>query len=134
MNYTRRPEPRFDIPYINIGDIAFLLIIFFILTSTFMRESYIKVKPPVSPDVKRVKDAEVSVSMDEKGQIWLQGTLCQLSSLEGGLNALLQDKAEKIVMVKIDRGLLQSQFGPVMAALSNAGAEVILVGGEGGKK
>jgi biopolymer transport protein ExbD len=133
MNYTRNPEPHFDIPYINIGDIAFLLIIFFILTSTFMRESYIKVKPPASQDVKRVKDAEVSVSMDEKGQIWLQGTPCQLTSLESGITALLQDKKEKLVALKIDRGLQQSQFGPVMMAISNAGAEVMLVGGEGGK-
>lgn len=133
MKYTRKSEPHFDIPYLNIGDIAFLLIIFFILTSTFMRESYIKATPPSSPDVKRMKDAEVSISMDEKGQIWLQGTPCQLSSLESGVNALLQDKTEKLVMVKIDKSLTQSQFGPVLMALSNAGAEMIMVGGEGHK-
>lgn len=133
MNYARKPEPHFDIPIVNIGDIAFLLIIFFIMTSTFMRESYIKVKPPVSPDVERMKDAAISVSMDEKGQIWLQGTLCQLASLESGINALLQDKTEKIVMLKVDKGLVQSEFGPVMMAISTAGAEVIMVGGEGGK-
>ncbi len=134
MNYARKPEPHFEIPIVNIGDIAFLLIIFFILTSTFMRESYIKLKPPASPDVQRVKDSPVSVSVDNKGQIWLQGTECQLTSLESGLNALLQDKTDKIVMLKIDKGLVQSQFGPVMVAISNVGGDVMLVGGEGSGK
>ncbi len=135
--YARKPEPKFEIPYINIGDIAFLLIIFFILTSTFMRESYIKVKAPASPDVQRMKDAPISVSVDQDGKIWLQGTECQLASLESGINALLgdkQDKADRLVMVKIDKNLEQSQFGPVLIAVSNAGAEVMLVGEEGSRK
>lgn len=133
MNLARRPEPHFEIPYLNIGDIAFLLIIFFILTSTFMRESYIKVKPPSSPDVRRMKDAPVSVSLDEKGQIWLQGTPCELSSLESGVGALVQEQTEKMVMLKIDKNLTQKQFGPALLAISAAGAEVMLVGGEATK-
>ena len=130
MRYFAKPEPRIDIPYVNIGDIAFLLIIFFIMTSTFMRETYIKSTPPRSVDVQRMKDSPVSVTVDDKGEIWLQGVGCILSNLEPGVTSLLQDKENKIVMVKIDKNLAQKDYGPVIMALSRSGAEIALVGTE----
>jgi len=130
MNYVRKPEPRFDIPIVPIGDIAFLLIIFFIMTSAFMREQYIKVTTPKSLEVKRLKESKVSVTVDAKGGIWLQGVACIIQNLEPGVTALLQDQENKVVMLKIDKGLAQKQYGPVLMALSKAGAELALVGTE----
>ena len=134
MRYFAKPEPRIDIPYVNIGDIAFLLIIFFIMTSTFMRETYIKATPPRSIDVQRMKDSPVSVTVDEKGEIWLQGVSCMLSNLEPGVSSLLMDKEDKIVMLKVDKNLAQHEYGPVIMALSRSGAEIALVGTETNKK
>ncbi len=133
MKYERKPEPKIDIPIVNIGDIAFLLIIFFIMTSTFMRESYIKLTIPKSPDIRKMKEAPVGVVLDSKGLLWLQGTSCSLANLEPGVNALLMDKKEKIVTLKIDKALSQREYGPVLMALSKAGAEVALIGTQTGQ-
>lgn len=128
MKLERKPQPRIDIPIVNIGDIAFLLIIFFIMTSTFMRESYIKVTIPKSPDIRRMKETPVAVTMDKKGKLWLQGTACQLPNLEPAVTALLMDHKEKVVTLKVDKALTQSEYGPVLLSLSKAGADVALVG------
>lgn len=126
----KRPDPRIDIPIVNIGDIAFLLIIFFILSSAFMRETYIKLTTPTSGDITRMKDTAVSVSVDLKGDVWLQGTKCSVENLDTGVMALLEGKKDKIVMLKVDKTLAQKQFGPVLMALSKAGAEIALIGNQ----
>jgi biopolymer transport protein ExbD len=130
MRYMKRPDPRIDIPIVNIGDIAFLLIIFFILSSAFMRETYIKLTPPTSIDIARMKDSPVSVTVDKKGDVWLQGTRCNVENLDTGVMALLEGKKEKVVMLKIDKALSQKQYGPVFMALSKAGAEIALIGNQ----
>ncbi len=128
MKFYRRPDPKIDIPIVNIGDIAFLLIIFFILTSTFMRETYIKHTPPTSKDIARMKDTPVSVTVDSKGVVWLQGVRTNVETLDSGVSALLEGKKDKMVMVKIDKGLSHQQYGPVLKAVGGAGAEIALVG------
>lgn len=128
MKYYKRADPKIDIPIVNIGDIAFLLIIFFILTSTFMRESYIKHAPPSSKDIARMKDAPISVTVDSKGDVWLQGTRCNVQNLESGVSALLEGKKDKTVMLKIDKALPHDKYGPVFKALSGVGAEMALIG------
>jgi biopolymer transport protein ExbD len=130
MKYQKRLDPRIDIPIVNIGDIAFLLIIFFILSSAFMRETYIKLTQPTSIDITRMKDSPVSVTVDQKGDVWLQGTRCNVENLDTGVMTLLEGKKEKVVMLKIDKALVQKQYGPVLMALSKAGAEIALIGNQ----
>jgi biopolymer transport protein ExbD len=129
-----RPRRRMVIvPTASFGDIAFLLIIFFMVASVFMKESNIKVKPADSPDIDKVKNLPVSIIMDSDGKIWLQGDEYAKDALESEVTALLRDKTDKQVMLKVDRKLQQKDFGVVLKALSNAGAEITLVGEKKGR-
>jgi biopolymer transport protein ExbD len=49
------------------------------------------------------------------------------------VSALLLDRTDKQVMLKVDRKQQQKEFGQVLKALSNAGAEIILVGDKKGR-
>lgn len=116
------------VPTASFGDIAFLLIIFFMVASVFMKESSIKIKPAASPDIDKVKSVPLSVIIDSDGKIWLQGDEYSKDALEPELSAALRDKPDKQVYLKVDRERKQKEFGPVLMALSNAGAEIVLVG------
>ncbi len=118
------------VPIASMGDIAFLLIIFFLLTSNFIKESHVKIEEAKSPDIEQLEESAVSVTVDPGGEIWLQGAPCPLSVLHRGVEALLEDRDDKIVMVKIDRSVPQESFGQVFLELSKAGAELALVGAE----
>ena len=129
MNLSRK-KSRLGImvPVASMGDIAFLLIIFFLLTSNFIKEGHVNIEPAASPDIEKLKESGISVSMDGDGEVWLQGTQCPVEALQGGVQVLIEDLEDKTVMLKIDKGLSQKQFGRVFLALSNAGAEIALVG------
>jgi len=115
------------VPIASIGDIAFLLIIFFIVTSNFMKER-VPIQPARSADIAKHKDIMVSVIMDADGDVWLQGQPCPVEALEDGVLVALQSKADKQVKLKIDRRVEEKEFRPALLALSKTGAQIVLVG------
>jgi biopolymer transport protein ExbD len=124
----RRERLKPLVPIASMGDIAFLLIIFFMLTSNFIKEAHVDLTPPKSEDIEIIRETHVSISVDRDGLIWLQGKPCHQDLLENATEALLSDRKEKVVMVKIDKDLTEETFRPVLMALSRAGAEIALVG------
>lgn len=133
MKVARPRRRMIFVPTASFGDIAFLLIIFFMVASVFMKEANIKVKQATSPDIDKVKNPPVSVIVDMDGKIWLQGQEYALDALEPEMSALLHGKTDKEVMLKVDRMQKQKEFGQVLKALSNAGAEITLVGEKKGR-
>ena len=125
-----RRRPRFHVvpPIVSMGDIAFLLIIFFITTSIFVKEKHIDLDPAASPDIQPLKERQVSVAMDRDGRLWVQGAACPVEVLEEAIAALLSEREDHTVMLKIHREIRHEHYRPVFLALSRANAEIALVG------
>ena len=66
--------------------------------------------------------------MDLDGEVWLQGQVCPVEALEFEVSALLEGKDNRLVVVKVDKDLPESRYGPVLMALSKAGADIGLIG------
>jgi biopolymer transport protein ExbD len=128
MSVKRRPHLDPTVPTASMGDIAFLLIIFFILTTSFAKEKQVKLKNPVSRDIYAMKEPPVFVSVDKDGAVWCQGRRCSAEALEEEVKTAVASRAEKLVKLRVDRGVRQEQYGPVFMALSRAGVEIALVG------
>jgi biopolymer transport protein ExbD len=129
MKIGRKKKSNFImVPVASMGDIAFLLIIFFMLTSNFMQESDIKLEEAQSPDIEEMKNSQLSVSVDEEGKVYLQGEEISINSLKFEVEYYIADKDDKTVKLKIDKNLKQEQFGDVFLELSNSGAEIALIG------
>ncbi|MFW6132387.1 MAG: ExbD/TolR family protein [Planctomycetota bacterium] len=127
MSVRRRRRLSVVVPIATIGDIAFLLIIFFVLVSNF-REQNIELEQPDAPDIEQLEAAGMTVSIDETGQVWFGGARCAAEALETRVGDRLEGRADKTVMLQVDRELAQHQYGPVVLALSRAGATIAMVG------
>jgi biopolymer transport protein ExbD len=128
MSVKRRAHVDVAVPTASMGDIAFLLIIFFILTTSFAKEKQVKLKIPQSRDIVAMKELPVFVSVDKDGAVWLQGRRCAVEALDEGVRSAVASRAEKVVKLRVDKALRQDQYGPVFLALSRAGVEIALVG------
>ncbi len=128
MAYQRRKSSNVLVPVAAMADIAFLLLIFFMVTTVFLKESHVKLEPASAPEVEALEASSVSVVMDEDGALWIQGEMCVVEMLEGAVSALIEGRDEKLVMLKIDKHLPHETYGPVLLALSRADAEIALVG------
>ena len=129
MERRRKNRLSVMVPTSSMGDIAFLLIIFFMLTSKFMKESHIEYKSPDSPEARQIEDSSYSVVVDRNGVIFLQGHICgSAKELQSAVERLVDGKKDAVVMLKIDRNLREKQFGSVLESLSKAGVKIAMVG------
>lgn len=125
----RRKRPSLVVPTSSMGDIAFLLIIFFMLASNFMKSANVKSTDPESPDVEMQEASQVSVIYDADGRLWLQGVEIGIGELAAGVQQVVGDNKQTPVHVRIDKGHAGADFLPVIEALSDAGVRIMLAGG-----
>jgi len=127
-----RRRARIVVPVASMGDIAFLLIIFFMICSNFAKEAGIPVQPPNSPDIEQVEQANIVVSIDSEGKIYFQGRRVQdARSIETELSELLRDVEDpdrRRVLFRCDRSVRKNIFEPVMDAITAGGGIIVAVG------
>ena len=81
MELKRRADKDFSIDISSLVDVLFTLLIFFSLTSTFVKESGLKVDlPKASSDTPLVSAEKFEIAISSDGRIALGGT--EVSSLE----------------------------------------------------
>jgi len=126
----RRKKGALFVSVVAMGDIAFLLIIFFILVGNFMKDN-MKFTPPVSMDLESQETPQVIVVMDESREVWLQGVNLHIDLLSAGVQQMVGDHRDRPVHVKIHKTVERKDFLPVLEALSEAGVKIVLAGERG---
>ncbi|MBT3379211.1 MAG: biopolymer transporter ExbD [Lentisphaerae bacterium] len=128
----RRKRKPVTVPVASMGDIAFLLIIFFILCSNFVRESAVELQPPRAEALAPLKETQVSVSIDKEGVVRLQGAVVSRSKdVEWGVRGLLARRATETgqtVLFKCDENVEKDVFEPVLDAIARGGGIVGALG------
>ena len=127
---ARRAPPT--VPLASMGDIAFLLTIFFILTSNFAKDDTRNIEPPTARELEQMEKQNVSVSIDADGRIFFNGRpVAAAATIEAGVAGFLAGKKEakdRMVVFRCDRGVDKQVFEPVLAAISKAGGVIAAVG------
>jgi biopolymer transport protein ExbD len=120
------------VPVASMGDIAFLLIIFFMLCSRFAKEKA-TVEAPQAPRIEEIKETLISVTVDRDGVIYFQGRRASVKDVEWGVRAMVEGKTQqrdKTVVFRCDRNLSRMKFEPVIEAIAKGGGLIAAVGDE----
>ena len=85
-------------------DIVFIMLIFFIVTTSFVKEISIDVNRPTKSPIKEQKKSEViSVRISAEGQIFVQDRLITLDAVRANIESNLALKPQATVVVVSDR-------------------------------
>ena len=128
MAIRRSKKPSLVLPLSSMGDIAFLLIIFFMLASNFMKTANVDAEEPIAVGLEQQEAAKQSVTMDRDGVIWFQGQQVGANEVADLLRPLVESDKTLAVHVTIHRGLAHKDFQPLIQAVSDSGARLILTG------
>lgn len=129
MKFKRRKLEAVP-PYVSMADIAFNLVLFFlILAKTQDDSTRIDWTPAKAAGAKLVTNVKVSITVDKDNKVYLNGRQVGLRELADGVAHELGDKppTERTVTLKIHEGTLAATFEPIMEAVSQAGGEVVHV-------
>ena len=124
----KRKHASLVLPLTSFGDIAFLMIIFFMLVSNFMKKANMEMVPAVSSSLDKQDAPKVNVTMDEDGVIWYEGNPCSPQELTGLLKMRADDLRDEPVHVSIHKSHPRRTFMPVIEAVSEAGLKMVLTG------
>ncbi len=87
----------------SMSDLVFLLLIFFMLTSTLISPNAIKMLLPQSTSGQTMAKQNVTVSIDENMVYYVENQPKQLDEMEPYLEALLSDTQEGTVKLHADK-------------------------------
>lgn len=104
-SFTDREEsPQVDLT--PLIDVVFILLIFFILSANFQKESTVEVdRPSASSSILKSESKTLTVSVDRDQNIWFNGQNINLSQLQFQVKAQLIDSKTTNAIVNADRSL-----------------------------
>ncbi|MBT3993540.1 MAG: biopolymer transporter ExbD [Gammaproteobacteria bacterium] len=101
--FTKKQEAS-EINITPMLDIVFIMLIFFIVTTSFVKEISIDVNRPTKSPIKEQKKSEViSVRISSEGQIFIQDRLINLDAVRANIESNLALKPQASVVVVSDR-------------------------------
>jgi biopolymer transport protein ExbD len=113
-----------DINLAPMLDIVFIMLIFFIVTTSFVRESGIDVNRPGAQTAQPRKNANILIALSPNGEIWIDRRTVDIRSVRAVIERLRAENPEAAVVIQGDReaniGLLVRVMDQVrMAGVTN---------------
>ncbi|MEW5766739.1 MAG: biopolymer transporter ExbD [bacterium] len=111
-------------------DVVFLLLIFFLLSSSFIMQPGIKVKLPeaTTDDIKTKKDIFVTIARDDT--YFLNEESISLAALPDKLRVLAAKEADQLLIIKADREVKHGRVVEVMDIAKKAGIDRLAIATE----
>ncbi|MCH8553304.1 MAG: biopolymer transporter ExbD [Natronospirillum sp.] len=125
LNFRRTQEEEVSINLTPLIDVVFLLLIFFMVTTTFTRETQLEVElPQVQSDQMITDDRRVDVVLDASGAIEINGEMLintQLSTLRRALETVLEPGSDQVVVITTDQQTPSQSLLNVMDVVGQMG-------------
>ena len=112
---------------ISLTDIVLLLLIFFLLTSSFVVQPGIKVKLPKAASGQQDDSDKIYITVTVKEQIFLNQKSISRDNLGGELRRLLKERADRLVVIKADKDLSLEATIRIIDIAKLAGAERFMI-------
>lgn len=98
-----RMEPLTLFSQSSLTDIVLLLLIFFLLTSSFVTNFGIKVDVPKAETGAQTDNRFISVAVTDKGEYYVDGTRVSSGQLAAEIRRVKQNKPESTLVLRADK-------------------------------
>jgi len=123
----RKQEEENSIDLTPMLDVVFIMLIFFIVTTSFVKESGIDVNRPTASTAKKKERASILVAISQNGEIWIQKRRVDIRSVRANMERLHAESPEGTVVIQADKVSETGVLVEVMDQIRLAGVESISV-------
>ncbi|MEE4190291.1 MAG: biopolymer transporter ExbD [Halieaceae bacterium] len=109
-------------------DVVFIMLIFFIVTATFVKESGIEVNKPEAATAVVEEKANILITIDGKDKIWIDRRQVDIRSVRSIIERLHAENPEGSVVIQADTESRNDTLVQVMDASRRAGVYDIALG------
>ncbi|MBO1255171.1 biopolymer transporter ExbD [Alteromonas sp. 5E99-2] len=128
---VRTEEDDAELDMTPMLDVVFIMLIFFIVTTVFVKEAGVEVNKPDASQAFLHKNANIFIAITEDGDVWLDKRLVDSDSVLVNMERLLKEQPTDYVIIQAD---IKSKHGlvvEVMDQVKAAGIDRISVAARG---
>ena len=111
-------------------DVVFIMLIFFIVTASFVKESGIDINRPNAATAVKKERGNILVAITPTGQIWIDRRQVDVRSVRANIERLHAENPQGAVVMQADRESKNGLLVEVMDAAKLAGVENISIAAE----
>ncbi len=129
----RKARPAQDEAQIDMTpmlDIVFIMLIFFIVTASFVKESGITVDKPTAETATKRPKANIFIGIDNRGDIYMLKNKVDKDAIKTMLEDMLLENPESTIVVQADSRAESESLLKVLDAAKAAGVKNISVAAE----
>ena len=101
-SHAEQDEDAVHINVVPLIDVMFFLVLFFVATSSFVRDSGVEVNRPAAQSATLQNKANIVVSVTREGDTWLGGKRIDRRALRDEIERLLGENPDSTVIVAAD--------------------------------
>ncbi|MFP6883817.1 MAG: biopolymer transporter ExbD [Roseibacillus sp.] len=115
------------VPSFAMGDIGFLLLIFFVILARVQDDSHVQWDPAILSNLEGAGSPLANVAIDSAYKTYLNGEEIKNELLGPRLNAILGQTpaGQRNVFLKVHREAQAQHFEPVIQAIGEAGGDLV---------
>ncbi|MGE4294618.1 MAG: ExbD/TolR family protein [Campylobacterales bacterium] len=127
MRRRRRNHEEAGIDMTPMLDIVFIMLIFFIVTTSFVKESGISVNRPVAESSVQQERGNILVAINEAGEIWVDKRSIDVRAVRANILRLKAMNPESAVIIQADEAARTGLLVEVMDQIRLAGVENVSI-------
>ena len=108
-------------------DVVFILLIFFIVTASFVKEAGIDVNRPSAKTAVKKEKANILVAISENGEIWVDRRQVDVRAVRANIERLHAENPQGSVVIQADKKSVTETLIKVMDAAYQAGVENVSI-------
>ena len=123
---TTEESPQADLT--PLIDVVFILLIFFILSANFQKESSIVVdRPSASSSTVKEESKTLTVSVDSNKQIWFKDSVVNLTQLQFQMKSVVSKKEKINTIINADKSVDTGTLVQIIDAIRLSGISNVAI-------
>lgn len=102
-------------------DVVFILLIFFIVTASFVKEAGIEVNRPEAATAVKKERANILVAISDQGEIWINKRRVDVRAVQANIERLKAENPQGTVVIQADKKATTDVLIKVMDSARAAG-------------
>jgi len=120
-------ESESDVNLTPMLDVVFIMLIFFIVTASFVKEAGIEINRPNAATAERKEQGNILVAITENGQIWIDRRQIDPRALRANIERMHAENPNGAVIIQADEDSRNKLLVQVMDAARLAGVESVSI-------
>jgi biopolymer transport protein ExbD len=126
----RRDEETSEVNLTPMLDVVFIMLIFFIVTASFVKEAGIDVTRPPAATAERKERGNIMVAITENDQIWIDRRQVDPRAMRANIERLHAENPQGSVVIQADKDSKNGLLVQVMDAARLAGVKNVSLAAE----